>query len=337
MPDETEPSLGGAKSPMSNRTKWLSWLFGLALLATVALVASQRAEERELARLLERAKPQWLLVAFALQGGTYFAEAGVWHRVLARSGAGRPLFALVGLALAKLFMDQAVPSGGISGTLLVVKALDRRGVPRETSMAGVVVDLSSYYVAYASALAAALALVFWRQVLGVAVLVPAVLFMGVAVTVPFLLRALVRRGPRPLGRIGKIPLVAPLLRAIAGANGRLVTDAVLLASCVGLQLAIVGLDTLTLWLTFEAIGAPAPLAAVFTGFAFASLARTLGIVPGGLGTFEAASVAALHLLGIPVGAALAATLLFRGLSFWLPLVPGLVLARFETREARATS
>ncbi|MBL8138998.1 MAG: flippase-like domain-containing protein [Acidobacteria bacterium] len=54
----------------------------------------------------------------------------------------------------------------------------------------------------------------------------------------------------------------------------------------------------------------------------ASLFRTVGIVPGGLGTFEATSVLMLRMLGIDVAVALSATLLFRGFSFWLPMVPG---------------
>ena len=48
----------------------------------------------------------------------------------------------------------------------------------------------------------------------------------------------------------------------------------------------------------------------------------MGIVPGGLGTFEAASVVTLRMVGVDIAVALAATLLFRGLSFWLPMLPG---------------
>jgi Mg2+-importing ATPase len=54
----------------------------------------------------------------------------------------------------------------------------------------------------------------------------------------------------------------------------------------------------------------------------ASLFRTMGLVPGGLGTFEATSVVMLRLAGLDLAAALSATLLFRGLSFWLPMLPG---------------
>ena len=65
----------------------------------------------------------------------------------------------------------------------------------------------------------------------------------------------------------------------------------------------------------------------------ASLLRTFGFVPGGLGTFEAASVSALALTGMPVPVGLSATLMFRGLSFWLPMVPGLAFSRRLTETS----
>ena len=39
----------------------------------------------------------------------------------------------------------------------------------------------------------------------------------------------------------------------------------------------------------------------------------------------------LIVIGVPVAAGLAATLLFRFFTFWLPMAPGLILARHEAR------
>ena len=58
-----------------------------------------------------------------------------------------------------------------------------------------------------------------------------------------------------------------------------------------------------------------------------TLFRLVGIAPGGLGTFEATSVFTLKMVGVPIPVALSATLLFRGMSFWLPLLPGLWFSR----------
>jgi uncharacterized membrane protein YbhN (UPF0104 family) len=37
------------------------------------------------------------------------------------------------------------------------------------------------------------------------------------------------------------------------------------------------------------------------------------------------------MIGVPIAAALAATLLYRGFSYWLPMLPGILFARRETR------
>jgi uncharacterized protein (TIRG00374 family) len=81
------------------------------------------------------------------------------------------------------------------------------------------------------------------------------------------------------------------------------------------------------------VGWQAHPAEVFAAFVIASVAGTIGIVPGGLGTFEAACVGMLHAVGTPTTVALTATLLLRGFTFWLPMLPGLWLARGALAEA----
>jgi hypothetical protein len=73
----------------------------------------------------------------------------------------------------------------------------------------------------------------------------------------------------------------------------------------------------------ELRGVPLPVAA---------LLRVVGVVPGGLGTFEAASIVTLKLAGGPVAVALSATLAYRVLSFWLPMLPGLFFSHSATRR-----
>jgi len=100
-----------------------------------------------------------------------------------------------------------------------------------------------------------------------------------------------------------------------------------------LQLANFLLDALTLGATRRAVATPVAFSLVFASFVLASVVSTLAWVPGGLGTFEGTCVALLHVQGVTVEAALAATLLLRGLTFWLPMLPGLVLARREAGGA----
>jgi uncharacterized membrane protein YbhN (UPF0104 family) len=310
--------------------RWISWLFGLAILVAVALFVAYRSEEQEFARLVAHAQPPWLLLGLLLQLGTYIADARIWQQIIVRAGISRPLWSYMSLSLAKLFMDQVVPSGGISGTLLVVRALDRRGIPRGTSMAAIVVDLMSYYAAYVVALAIALGVIWIRGDLTLFIILPAAIFAPVAAGIPTVL-SLVSHGRTLPQWIQRLPIVGSGLRALAEATPGIAHDSSLIARCMGLQGAIFLLDAGTLWSMLCALGLSVHPAQVFASFMLSTLARTLGPVPGGLGIFDAASVATLKLMGVPIAAGLAATFLFRGFSYWLPMAPGILLARRETR------
>jgi len=328
-PVSHEPTIGRKRTV----ARWVSWLFGLAALGAVALFATHFTEEKAFAKLLIHAHPAWLLLAVVLQMGTYVADARIWQRILVRANISRPLKSYIGLGLAKLLMDQVVPSGGLSGTFLVVRALDHRGVPRAASMAAVVIDLVSYYAAYVVALCIALGIVWVHGDLSVFIALPAAVFAPLAATIPTTV-LLVSRGRALPPWITRLPLIKGVLGALVEATPRIAHDASLIARCVGLQLAIFVLDAGTLWVMLWALGLAVPPAPVFASFMLSTLARTLGPIPGGLGVFEAASVATLKLMGVPVAAGLAATLLFRGFSFWLPMVPGLVFARRESHVDR---
>jgi Mg2+-importing ATPase len=94
-----------------------------------------------------------------------------------------------------------------------------------------------------------------------------------------------------------------------------------------LQLVITALDAATVWVSIQALGWGASAPAVFGSFMISQLAGTVGLLPGGLGAFEVSSVLTLGLNAVPLPVALSATLLFRGVSFWLPMIPGAWYAR----------
>jgi Mg2+-importing ATPase len=123
--------------------RWFSWIFGFAMLVAVILAGFHFSEEQELVRIAQRAQPWWLGIAIVLQAGTYLAQGEAWRVVTRIAGVAVPWTAAFRLSLAKLFIDQAVPSAGISGTVVVARALEQRGVSRAVVMASVVVNIVS--------------------------------------------------------------------------------------------------------------------------------------------------------------------------------------------------
>ena len=311
-----------------------AWFTGALLLGAVIVLVTHRAEGRELMRLLREAQPLWLLGAAVLQVATYVCAAAVWHRALVRHGAHETLRGLVPLGLAKLFTDQALPSAGLSGTLLVVRSLVQRGTPRPIAMATMLTGLFAYYGAYCIAMLATVAILGAQGRLRPVILVPAALVGLIAASLPVLLFA-VRRAPHGRLRdwLERLPGAGELAVALRDVPPRALLGPRVFAETVALQLGIFALDALTLDFTLRAVASHLSVASSFASFVVASAVATLAWIPGGLGTFEASCVAMLHLEGVSVEGALAATLLLRGLTFWLPMLPGLALAHREMGRA----
>jgi len=279
-------------------------------------------------------------LALLLQSGTYLAQGDIWRRVARAAGAPLRQTEAFGLSLAKLFADQALPSAGVSGSLVVARALRTRGMRDNAVNAAVLINVASYHIAYVLALGLALAILIPLHRASALILAASVLFVAFAVAVTAAIALLSGRPEARLSRTlrGVKPLRG-LVEFMAAADPALARSVVLLRAATLLQIAIVACDAGTMWVLLQSIGVATPVDAVFASFMVSSLVRTLGVVPGGIGTFEAASVLTLTLTGATVAQALSATLLFRGLSFWIPMLPGLWFSRSITaasHSARAT-
>jgi len=311
----------------------IAWAISLVILAATVAVTVWKGEPARFARLVERAQPGWLVVGAALQVGTYLAAGAILRRGLAQAGAGRSLVSLAPLGLMKLFVDQAVPMAGIGGTLLVVRALQRRGIEEAAASRAVVAGLFGFFAAYAIAICVSVVYLWLRRDLGPEMLALTTLAGLVLVALPAGFLLLGRRGQRVPAWTSRIPALASVLRTAGVAAAEAVRDPALIVTVVALQLAIFVLDAATFWSMLAAVGEPAAPMVAFTVYVMASVAATVSVLPGGVGAFEVGSVVLLRVLAVPLEAALAATLLLRGLTLWLPMVPGLWLARREVASA----
>ena len=230
-------------------------------------------------------------------------------------------------------MDQAVPSGGLSGTVLVVRVLERRGLAPRAAAAAVTVSLVGFYGAQAVAVPSAFLVLALHRDVNRHVVVVAAVATAVALQTPphAYLHSHPARGrlPRAVMRLG---IVARARRVIDRAPRDLRRRPALVGEAIGARLAIMLLDGTSLAAALASTGQTVELDLVVAVFVLASAVASVSFLPGGLGGFEAASIALLALLGIPVEAAAAGTLLLRGFSFWLPMVPGAWLARRASRQ-----
>ncbi len=316
--------------PETRRSIAWRWLPGTILLAGLFFLALRAVEWERFSELLRNAEPIWLLVGVLLQLGTYVCAAAALHRGIAASDVHRSIVSLIPMGLAKLFVDQVVPTGGLGGTVLVVRALERRKVSRGVATAAVVVNLLAFYGAYVLAVLGALYVLWDRNGLHTAVVLLFTLFAIYATAMPVLILWIVYGAHKSIPDwIRRIRGFEAALKGIEEAPASTLRHPLLFIESIALQLGIIVLDAVTLLVLIRALGQDVTFPTVFTSFVLASAAGTISLLPGGLGSFEAASVASLRFLGLSLELALASTLLFRGYTLWLPMIPGVWFARHE--------
>src|SRR3990167_7284820 len=88
----------------------------------------------------------WLVGALALQVLTYMAQGQVFRVVLRAGAQPLSLWEAGKLSVMKLFVDQALPSSGISGAFAVVASFVRLGFAKPLVLASLVLDLSGYFL-----------------------------------------------------------------------------------------------------------------------------------------------------------------------------------------------
>ena len=214
----------------------LPWAFGLLTLFALVLVVLHIGTIGEFSRLAWAARPVWLLLACIAQAATYVSAALVWRQALRRAGHPRSLGTLVPLGVAKLFTDQVVPSGGVSGAILVARGLTRRGVPTNVAMAALLVGLVAYFAAYLASVLTSLGILWRHDRANPPVFVVVAIFVAIVVAIPSGVLWMKQWGDRlPTRWVRRLPGAAHLLKAIAEAPTGLLHDPVLLAETVTLR------------------------------------------------------------------------------------------------------
>jgi putative heme transporter len=96
-----------------------------------------------------------------------------------------------------------------------------------------------------------------------------------------------------------------------------------------------GFDMGTLWASFHAFGdVGVPTFPVIVVAYFVGQLGNLLPLPGGIGGVDGGMIGAFIAFGVPGGLAVVAVLVYRGFSFWLPTIPG-VIAYLQLRRTVA--
>lgn len=304
---------------------------GLAMLAALVIVVVTRFDEvRKLFALLEHAEPGWLAIAVLFQVGTYACAGAVWSMVLRAEGKKQPIAVLARFSIEQLSVNQLMPASGLMGNVVVLRAMRRRGVPTPLAVEAIVAGALSHYAAFALASVATVSFLWVHGDLTPILLwLVSAASLVIAALVCGIVWILYHRRWTPPAWILRSAILAHFLDDLSAMTAKRVRSPLFLARATVVQCCIFVLDGLTLWAALHALGTHVDPLSTFAATVVAAIAATVSFIPGGLGSYEAACTGTLTLLGVPLAAALAGTLLLRGLALWLPLIPGFLLARQE--------
>jgi glycosyltransferase 2 family protein len=297
------------------------------LLTMVASVAAAYLLAGELARaslgsVVHEAKWNWGIIALALSASTYVGAT------ISLSGfvAGRlSFFRTLLVQVAGSFVTLVTPAA-VGGAALNIRYLQRRKIPAAVAAASVGVAQVVGFVLHI------LLIVIFAAIAGTSaqehIQPPRWVWFVLAGLVVLALAVFAV----PAGRRVLRARVSPMLGQVLPRLLDVAQQPVKLARGIGGALLLSLSYILCLAACVAAFGRSVPIASIavvyLTGSAIGSILPT----PGGLGGVEAALTAGLTAAGLPGAVAVSAVLLFRLLTFWLPVPFGWAALRFLERQ-----
>ncbi len=317
------------------------------LLAGVAVgfVATHTKELAQLWQVMRGGDWRWLLVAAALQAGYYGFYIWTYQAAFAAVGIKRSYRELVPPVLGTFFVNAVTPTAGTAGTALVVGDSVRRGNKVAASTAAWVLAQAVDFVSFAIIMVGGfiyLALsghLKTYELVAAAVLLGIIgLFMGMFVFAALRPTAVTRilgwvqrrvaamartiRRPSPIGDNWAQRTGGEFTRS----SRLLVEHPRGVVRAAALSLAGYVLDVLSMIAVGYAFGWDRP-GSLLAAYAVGVLVWLTSIVPQGIGVVEGAIAVVLASFGATIPQATAISLVFRGMSFWLPMFLGFLLLR----------
>jgi len=332
------------KGPQAKSLPARNSLPGLFFLLLVVTVVLRRTGGPPLHAVLAGARPSWLAVAGAAQVLFLLNQAAFYERLYRVVGLVYPFGRLLRTTLAAAALA-AGPGGSLAGSAL----LCYDGIGSGASTQAVLMVTFLYYLLDYGAFLLVLIIAGLEALRGGLVtgrtFLPALPLAGLVLFQALLLYSLVRRYTQLLAFAARVtallrrlpPRAAfervaerverllPWLSELRETVKALRHRPALLVWPVLHALLVEVLSIATLAATFAAFREPLPLDRFLVGYAAGMLAMIVSVTPGGLGVAEGVMVAVYHALGIPLATATLVTLVFRGITFWLPVAGGFLL------------
>jgi len=322
--------------------------FALAVIFLLAIifVFGSISELRDIGSVLRQGNVWLLLLALGLELG-WILNFGASYQTLYRIvGIDKKLLPLTRLVTAVNFVNIVAPTAGIGGMAVIYSDAAKNGYSSAKVTVGSLLFLLFDYLGLLSVIFVGLIILSLHNTLSITDILAYLLFLILALALGAVL-ILASRSEHHLSRVLTTivrlinKLTRPFIkRQILNENDAHNFAAEMAEGVTALKHVRSGwLRPLVLTFTnkiflvtilgivFLAFNVEVTLAVVIAGFSLAYLFAIISPTPSGVGIVEGVMTLGLKSLGVPLESAVVVTLAYRGVTFWLPLLIGMISLR----------
>ncbi|HEX7973746.1 MAG TPA: lysylphosphatidylglycerol synthase transmembrane domain-containing protein [Anaerolineales bacterium] len=330
------------------------FIIAIALLLGIVFVLAKLAEVQAIIGTLKQGELRYVLLALVVEAAWIVNVAALYRAIYRAMGLQENTKKLILLSSAAYFVNVVAPSGvGMGGIAVLISEARRQGYSSgRVIMAGVLYVLFDY-TGFLCVLALGLLVLARRNNLNSPELVASVFLFLVALA----LALVIWSGMYSADALGRVlcwaarwinrvlrPFIHREYLSEKRANlfAREASDGLhqmrrrphFLFAPALLTLTSKGLLVLVLSLMFLSFQIPFSAGTLIAGFSIGYLFMLVSPTPAGIGVVEGMLTLALGSLHVPIGAATVVALSYRGITFWAPLLVGMLSFRWVSHGRR---
>ena len=326
------------------------FIFAVVLMLSIVFIIGQFAELQALVETVQRGDWRFLALALIIQTAWLMNLAATYLVIFHSLGIEEKVENLLLIATAANFINIVAPSAGVGGMAVFIAEARRRNYSPARAAIASALHLFFDYLGFMVVLALGMIVLFRRDHLTMVEITSSIILVSIA----SVLAVLLFLGMKSAEALGKAlawmarmvnRLVHPLTHRQYLSEARaheFARDAAeglhelrrqpgnMLAP---IALALVNKTLLISVLLFVFLAFKVPISAgtLVAGFSIGYLFLIVSPTPAGLGIVEGALTITLSSMYIPLEAAAVITLVYRGITFWVPLLVGMIAFRMLGR------
>jgi len=314
---------------------------GLLVIIVALTLFLKFAELTKIVKLVLSANYFFILIALLFQAVVFWFVAKTYKIIVdGFNHTHIKIKTLYKTAIVMLFLNQALPSMGISGNAYLFSTLKKHDVKSGKNIFMVVFNLIVLYTSYLTLITFAIIYLLFKGNLTTLQLSAAII-MGVAtVLLIAIILFLLEKASRiqkllkfigvflPMNTMNSKEIVTELL---AGKE-QIKKEQKIFFQAVATRTASFAVECLMIAMIFFAFGITPNLIAITIAYLIATLFSLISFIPCGMGVFETTMILTFKGFSVPYEVAIITTLVFRGFAFWLPMPIGLYLYRQQSSK-----